>query len=78
MAFTQKFNIKVINFMKSKFHSNQVVSISEFVKIFKESDTEDFKYLENDMNDLLYALETNNHVKLELFNGKITNVKILN
>jgi hypothetical protein len=77
MAFTNKFNIKVINFMKSKFHSGQVVSLREFTKIFKESDYEDFKYLDKDINDMLYALETNNHVKLELFNGKITNVKIL-
>ena len=77
MAFTNKFNIKVINFMKSKFHNGQVVSLSEFTKIFKESNPEDFKYLDKDINDMLYALETKNHVKLELFNGKITNVKIL-
>ena len=77
MAFTNKFNIKVINFMKNTFHSNQVVSLSEFVKMFKSSDSEDFKYLDKDINDMLYALETNNHVKLELFNGKITNITIL-
>ena len=77
MAFTNKFNIKVINFMKNTFHSNQIVSLSEFVKMFKSSDSEDFKYLDKDINDMLYALETNNHVKLELFNGKITNITIL-
>jgi hypothetical protein len=77
MGFANKFNIKVVNFLKSKFHSNQVVDIAEFTKMFKENDQEDFAYLENDINDLLYALETNNHVQLELFNGKITSVKIL-
>ena len=78
MAFTNKFNIKVINFMKNTFHSRQVVTLSEFVKLFKASDSEVFKYLDKDINDMLYALETNNHVKLELFNGKITNITILN
>jgi hypothetical protein len=77
LGFANKFNIKVVNFLKSKFHSNQVVDIAEFTKMFKENDQEDFAYLENDINDLLYALETNNHVQLELFNGKITSVKIL-
>ena len=77
MAFTQKYNIKVINFLKEKFHSNQVVSISEFTKMLKASNILDFTYWENEINDLLYALETHNHVQLELFNGKITNVKIL-
>ena len=72
LGFANKFNIKVINFLKSKFHSNQVVDIGEFTKIFKENDPEDFAYLENDMNDLLYALETHNHVSLETFKGKTT------
>ena len=77
MAFTQKFNVKVINFLKETFHSEQVVSINDFTKMFKKSETLEFKNWENDMNDLLYALETNNHVHLELFNGKIKNVKVL-
>jgi len=77
MAFANKFNINIIKFLKSNFHSNQVVSISEFTKIFKENDPENFRYLSNDINDLLYAMETNNHVQLELFNGKITNIKFL-
>ena len=77
MAFTQKFNLKVINFLKTKFYSNQVVSLADFTKIFKESETLEFTNWKNEMNDLLYALETKNHVQLELFNGKIKNIKIL-
>ena len=77
LAFTNKFNIKIINFLKSNFHSNQIVSLSEFTNIFKTSDPDDFTYLANDISDLLYALEKNDHVQLELFNGKITNIKIL-
>jgi hypothetical protein len=77
LGFSNKFNIKIINFMKSNFHSNQVVSIGEFTKMLKENDPEDFGYLENDISDLLYALETNNHVQLELFNGRIMNIKFL-
>jgi len=76
MAFTQKFNIKVINFLKTNFHSDQIVSMGEFTKMFKKYDPEFFLNFEKDMNDLLYALETHNHVHLELFNGKIKNVKI--
>ena len=45
--------------------------------MFKASDPEDFTYLANDISDLLYALEKNDHVQLEIFNGKITNIKIL-
>ena len=77
LAFTNKFNIKIINFLKSNFHSNQIVSLSEFTNMFKASDPEDFTYLANDISDLLYALEKNDHVQLEIFNGKITNIKIL-
>ena len=77
LGFANKFNVKIINFMKNKFHSNQVVSIGEFTKMFIENDPEDFGYLVNDINDLLYALETNNHVQLELFNGRIINIKFL-
>jgi hypothetical protein len=77
LAFANKFNIKIINFLKSNFHSNQIVSLSEFTNIFKASDPEDFTYLANDISDLLYALEKNDHVQLEIFNGKITNIKIL-
>jgi len=77
LGFSNKFNIKIINFMKSNFHSNKVISIGEFTKMLKENDPEDFGYLENDISDLLYALETNNHVQLELFNGRIMNIKFL-
>ena len=77
LAFANKFNIKIINFLKSNFHSNQIVSLSEFTNMFKASDPEDFTYLANDISDLLYALEKNDHVQLEIFNGKITNIKIL-
>jgi len=77
MAFTNKFNIKVINFLKNKFNNDQVVSLIKFTKMFKDNNVLDFKYWKTEINDLLYALETHNHVKLELSNGKIKNIKIL-
>ena len=77
MAFTNKFNIKVINFLKNKFKNKQVVSLIKFTKMFKEKNVLDFKYWKTEMNDLLYALETHNNVKLELSNGKIKNITIL-
>jgi len=77
MAFTQKFNIKIVNFLKTNFYSNQVLSLSEFTNLFKKSNILEFDTWKTKMNDLLYALETNNHVHLEIINGKIINVKIL-
>lgn len=77
MSFTNKFNMKVINFLKTSFHSGQVVSINEFSKLLQESGTLEFANWENDINDLLYALETHNHVQLDIFEGKIKNVKVL-
>jgi len=77
MAFTQKFNIQVINFLKHNFHNGQTLTVEAFKKTFKENGPLDYSYWENEINDLLYALETHNHVQLELFNGKIKTVKIL-
>ena len=77
MAFVQNFNVKVINFLKRTFHNKQEVSMSEFTKLIKQDGTLDFKNWEHDLNDLLYALETYDHVQLSIFNGKIKNIKIM-
>ena len=35
------------------------------------------KNLVNEINDLLYALETHHHVQLDIFNGKIKGITIM-
>ena len=77
MAFTQHFNIKVINFLKRSFHNKQDVSITDFTKMLKDDGVLDFQNWKHDLNDLLYALETHNHVQLSMFNGKIKSIKIM-
>ena len=77
MAFTQKFNTNIVNFLKSTFKNEQIITLKTFVTKFKENSKVDYAIFEKDINDLLYALETRKHVQLELLNGKIKNVKIL-
>jgi len=77
MAFTQNYNLKIVNFLKRSFHTGQVISIGEFTRMVKEDGTLDYTLWENDINDLLYALETHNHVHLDIFDGKIKNVKFI-
>ena len=77
MAFKQKFSAKIISFLKTTFKNEQVVTLNEFINKFKENSSEEFSNFEKDINDLLYALETHKHVKLELLNGKIKNVQII-
>jgi hypothetical protein len=77
LAFTQKYNIQMINLMKKNFYNEQKVTIKEFSKMLKTDTTLDFEYWNDNINDLLYALETNNHVNLEVFNGKIQSITIL-
>ena len=77
MAFTKHFNANIINFLKNTFHNNQVVSISDFTKMLKQDSNVEFTNWEHDVNDLLYALETRNHVHLDIFNGKIKSIKIM-
>ena len=71
MAFTQQFNIKVINFLKRSFHNKQEISITDFTRMLKDDGALEFENWKHDLNDLLYALETHNHVQLTIFNGKI-------
>lgn len=77
MAFTQQFNGKVINFLKRSFHNKQEVSITDFTRMLKEDGVLEFENWKHDLNDLLYALETHNHVQLTIFNSKIKSITIL-
>ena len=63
--------------MKNTFHNNQIVSVSDFTKMLKQDGKVEFTNWEHDINDLLYALETHSHVHLDIFNGKIKNIKIM-
>ena len=45
--------------------------------MLKKDNTLDFEYWNNNINDLLYALETNEHVVLDVFNGQIQSITIL-
>jgi hypothetical protein len=77
MAFTQKYNTKVVNFLKRTFHNEQKVSVVEFSKMMKNDSEMDYDKWKNDINDLLYALETHHHVQLDIFNGKIKGITIM-
>jgi len=77
MAFTQKYNTKVVNFLKRTFHNEQKVSLVEFGKMMKNDSEMDYDKWKNDINDLLYALETHHHVQLDIFNGKIKGITIM-
>lgn len=77
LAFTQKYNIQMINLMKKHFNNKQKVSISEFSEILKKDKTIDSEYWINNINDLLYALETKNHVVLNVVKGNIQSITIL-
>jgi len=77
LAFTQKYNIQMINLMKKHFHNKQKVSIAEFSEILKKDKTIDSEYWINNINDLLYALETKNHVVLNVVKGNIQSITII-
>ena len=77
LAFTQKYNIQMINLLKKHFYNEQKVSINDISKMLKKDKSLDFTYWNNNINDLLYALERNDHVQLVVFNGKIQSIKIL-
>ena len=77
LAFTQKYNIQMINLMKKHFNNKQKVSIVEFSEILKKDKTIDSEYWINNINDLLYALETKNHVVLNVVKGNIQSITIL-
>ena len=77
LAFTQKFNGLVLGFLKRNFRNGEEVAMNEFKKLLKSDGIQEYKTWEKDLNDLLYALETNNHVSLETFQGKISKIKII-
>jgi len=77
LAFTQKYNTKFVNFLKRTFHNEQKVSVVEFGKMMKNDNEMDYDKWKNDINDLLYALETHHHVQLDIFNGKIKGITIM-
>jgi hypothetical protein len=76
LAFTQNYNIKMINLLKTYFYNDQKVSINDISKMLKKDKSLDFTYWNNNINDLLYALEKNDHVQLDVFNGKIQSIII--
>jgi len=67
----------MINLMKKHFNNKQKVSIAEFSEILKKDKTIDSEYWINNINDLLYALETKNHVVLNVAKGTIQSITIL-
>jgi hypothetical protein len=77
LAFTQKFNTQVLSFLKRHFRDGEEVTMNEFKQMLKKDNILEYKTWENDLNDLLYALETHNHVSLEIIKGKISKIKII-
>lgn len=75
LSFNKKFQKPVLEFLKSAYRKGQTVSLSQFKKDFFKKFEE---YLwRDDVEDLLYALETGHKVHLETEKGKIRKVKIL-
>lgn len=77
LGFIQKYNNQIIGFLKRHFRDGQTVSIEEFKKLLSKDKDIEYGKWKDDLNDMLYALETNNHVLLETFEGKIQKVKIM-
>jgi hypothetical protein len=77
MGFTNKYNILMYDFLKRNFHVGQTVTLHDFTKMLAADSVVDFETWQDDINDLLYALETYDRVKLESFNGKIQHITIL-
>jgi hypothetical protein len=78
MAFTQKYNLRIINMLKKLFYAGQIISVNNFAKTMQDAmGIDEWQKWSNDVNDLLYALETHNHVELDVYNGKIKNVKVI-
>jgi hypothetical protein len=77
MAFSNHFNTSILNFLKRTFRNEQKVSVADFAKMMKNDNEMDYDKWKNDINDLLYALETHHHVHLDIFNGKIKEITIM-
>ena len=75
LSFNKEFNKPIIDFIKNTYKTNSTHTLqqfkTDFFKVFEE-------YLWRDnIEDLLYALETNKKVLLKIQKGKIQTVKIL-
>jgi hypothetical protein len=77
MGFTNKYNILMYDFLKRNFYPGQTVTLHDFTKMLANDSVVDFATWKDDVNDLLYALETYERVKLDTFNGKIQSITIL-
>ena len=77
MGFTNKYNILMYDFLKRNFYPGQTATLHDFTKMLATDSIVDFETWKDDVNDLLYALETYERVKLETFNGKIQHITIL-
>lgn len=77
MTFTRQYGRKMLNVMKEVFYKGEELTTLQFNKVMKETFGDEWSRWENDLNDVLYALETHNHVKLEIVHGIIKKVKIL-
>jgi hypothetical protein len=77
LSFMKNYNIKILNILKRHFYVGEEMTMNQFIKRLREIPEFEMSRWENDMNDVLYALEKNNHVQLEVINGKIKNVKVM-
>jgi hypothetical protein len=75
LSFNKKFNKPVIDFIKTTYKHNKLVSMAKFKNDFLKHFEE---YLwRDDIEDLLYALETKRKVDLNIEGGKIKSIRIL-
>ncbi len=75
LSFNKKFNKPVIDFINSTYPHRKFISMTEFKKDFFANFEE---YLwRDDIEDLLYALETNGKISLVIVAGKIKGLKVL-
>ena len=77
MTFTRQYGRKMLNVMKEVFYKGEELTPLQFNKVMKETFGDEWSRWENDLNDVLYALETNQHIKLVVVNGIIKKIKIL-
>lgn len=77
MTFTRQYGRKILNVMKEVFYKGEELTPLHFNKVMRDTFGEEWSRWEHDLNDLLYALETHNHVKLDIVHGIIKKIKIL-
>lgn len=78
MPFVKNYQRKLLNIMRRVFYPKERVTVAEFGKRLEASmGSAEWSKWRGDINDVLYALENYNHVKLTTFDGHITEVVIL-